>query len=348
MKNADVMIPGSVLQTVELSTLFPSPLNSYEAEDIDDLAGNIKACGLLTPLTVSGPDKDGKYEILAGERRFRAINQINKEGEQTITEIPCYVCGTSFDQLEKRLIIESSNLETREFDKNKHRFEIIGILKDMAENGDIKYNKILEELGKYMHCSPRYQRMYLEVFNNNNPELNKLIEDKQVTVSLASRIAGMDKEVQDEAVSRIQNGEKPKDVIQDYTKKNTAQQTTTETVENAQTAPAAEADEVSVSSTNPVSMYDEDNFNDLINNGSIEEMKEALFNGASKVESDLDSVGQIRQLKSSDAGIDQIDEEKLAKTVIHWCKKMMKKTVFTATEEEAFEAMKEVLEYVNA
>jgi ParB/RepB/Spo0J family partition protein len=60
---------------------------------IDTLAEHIKVHGLLNPLVVTEND-DGKYEIISGERRFKAIMGLNW------SEIPCHIVSVT-DEYDK-------------------------------------------------------------------------------------------------------------------------------------------------------------------------------------------------------------------------------------------------------
>lgn len=342
---------------IELSLLKPSPLNTFETGDIGDLKGNILSCGLLTPPTVIGPAEDGSYEILAGERRYHALKEINAENPELFNSIPCYVCGPeAMDVLEKQLIIESSNLETRDFDKNEHRFRVLGILKEMQDKGDLQHLDVVRAARNYMNCSERYSRMYMQVFNNNNEELSQLISDKKVTVQLASRIAGLDEDKQKEAIERIQQGEKAKDVLDEFVQKSPdtdgkEQASEKESSDSSSSVPQDESKgtEKEDSST-PYGQYGkeyaDDQFMQLTGSSDISEIDQAFFGGKSNIDPQMDSVGGLN-LRAGDSDTGDSDE-KLAKDVIRWCNRMLKKTDFTDLEEQVFEKMKEVLEYVSA
>ncbi len=49
------------------------PRRNFDQESIVDLAQSIKENGLIQPIILRKSDDDGHYEIIAGERRFRAI-----------------------------------------------------------------------------------------------------------------------------------------------------------------------------------------------------------------------------------------------------------------------------------
>ncbi len=48
-------------------------------EGIDELAESIRVLGLLEPIVVAPADKDGKYEILTGQRRFLAHKKLKRK-----------------------------------------------------------------------------------------------------------------------------------------------------------------------------------------------------------------------------------------------------------------------------
>jgi ParB family chromosome partitioning protein len=61
---------------VPVETIHPNPdqpRRHFDADDLNDLAGSIRSKGIIQPLVVRAhPVKAGQYEIVAGERRWRA------------------------------------------------------------------------------------------------------------------------------------------------------------------------------------------------------------------------------------------------------------------------------------
>lgn len=77
------------VRNIPLSEIVPSELNprkTFDQEELQELAQSIKENGLVQPITLrkSANKKDGKYEIVCGERRFRACQII---GEKTIQAV---------------------------------------------------------------------------------------------------------------------------------------------------------------------------------------------------------------------------------------------------------------------
>lgn len=221
---------------IDISLLKPSKDNTFDTEDISDLVDSIRTLGVLEPLTVIGPDLDGKYEILCGERRYKSSLEINKDTDGTLSELPCYVVGNyDMPSVLKKLIIEESNLQSREeYNREAHRFEVIRLYKKLADEGTIQQKEIVSLLQKRLKMSKRYSVMYMTVFREGIPELEEAIKSGKtksdesgdavhIPVSLASRIAMMDEEKQREAIDRINKGEKPDQVVKDMKRDEMAQ-----------------------------------------------------------------------------------------------------------------------------
>ena len=82
----------------------PSDYNQYPMEEIEELAYNIKESGLLHPITLF-KKKDGRYMILSGERRYRAMRYNYENGDDRWEEIPSIIKEAELDErLLKRYI----------------------------------------------------------------------------------------------------------------------------------------------------------------------------------------------------------------------------------------------------
>ena len=65
------------------------PRKEFNKDSLKDLASSIKQKGVISPITLR--EKDGGYELIAGERRLRA-SKINK-----LKEIPAYIIEVKND-----------------------------------------------------------------------------------------------------------------------------------------------------------------------------------------------------------------------------------------------------------
>ncbi len=77
------------------------PRTHFAHEELEELMGSIREHGLLQPLVVTPPGADGKYQLIAGERRFRAMTIL---GEKTA---PVIVRAANDQQQLELAIIEN-------------------------------------------------------------------------------------------------------------------------------------------------------------------------------------------------------------------------------------------------
>ena len=79
------LVDGEVVQTLKITEVEPNrnqPRKQFDEEALDELAESIKRYGLIQPIIVT--KKEGYYQIVAGERRWRASK---KAGLTTISAI---------------------------------------------------------------------------------------------------------------------------------------------------------------------------------------------------------------------------------------------------------------------
>src|SRR5215211_1849991 len=94
---------GPELRELEVSAIEPNPdqpRTSFAPEAIDALAGSIASAGLLQPLIVR-PIAEGRYELVAGERRWRAAQKAGLE------RVPAVIRSSPEDERLQAALIEN-------------------------------------------------------------------------------------------------------------------------------------------------------------------------------------------------------------------------------------------------
>ena len=93
---------------IPLKNIIPNknqPRKAFDEHAMEDLINSIKENGILQPITVRAIKK-GQYEIIAGERRFRAATALNLES------IPAYILSVNTDvEMMEFAIIENVQRE---------------------------------------------------------------------------------------------------------------------------------------------------------------------------------------------------------------------------------------------
>ncbi len=111
------------------------PRLEFKDESLQELAYSIKKEGILQPLLVS-PSVDGRYELVAGERRLRAARMAG------ITEVPVIIKIISDDKkLELALIENIQREDLNAIDESK-------AYQTMVEKLNLSHADIAERVGK--------------------------------------------------------------------------------------------------------------------------------------------------------------------------------------------------------
>ena len=125
---------------VPVETIHPNPgqpRRHFDADDLNDLAGSIRSKGIIQPLVVRAhPVKAGEYEIVAGERRWRA-SQLAR-----LHELPVVV--REFSDLDVLEIAIIENIQRADLNPIE---EAIGYRQLMDKFGHTQ-EKMAEALGK--------------------------------------------------------------------------------------------------------------------------------------------------------------------------------------------------------
>ena len=102
---ANLSTPQRVDQVVPIEQVFPNPdqpRRVFVQDDLEDLAASIRTKGIIQPLIVRDrPGADGQYEIVAGERRWRAAQMAQ------LHEIPVLVREFTDTEVLEVAIIEN-------------------------------------------------------------------------------------------------------------------------------------------------------------------------------------------------------------------------------------------------
>jgi ParB family chromosome partitioning protein len=99
---------SNTVLNIPLSKIEPNPYQPrriFPQNEIEKLASSISEVGLLQPIAVRKQGHQDAYQIIAGERRFKAFEQLNK------TEIPGFVFVCDDSDLAVMAIVENVNRE---------------------------------------------------------------------------------------------------------------------------------------------------------------------------------------------------------------------------------------------
>lgn len=205
------------VQNIRIELISPSPLNprkTFDEAAIEELASNIEKQGLLQPITVRVAKSEDvtdletgdvtttpcSYEIVCGERRFRAVSLLKeKEDKENVAKIKahrkkseqfqaisCIVREMTDDEAFDAMITE--NLQRKDVDPIEEAFAFA----QLSERGR-SYEDIALKFGK----SARFVFDRIKL-NSLIPELKERVRNGDIPLSGAMILSKLDEETQKE------------------------------------------------------------------------------------------------------------------------------------------------------
>ena len=140
---------SSIFDTLPISSIEPNPdqpRTNFDEEALDDLAESIKQLGVIQPITVR-KISDDKYQIISGERRFRAAQKAG------LSKIPSYIKTAEDETVMQMALVENVQRE------DLNAIEIALSYKALTETQNLTQEKISSLVGKKRATVSNYLRL---------------------------------------------------------------------------------------------------------------------------------------------------------------------------------------------
>ena len=156
-KGIDALIDTSTVTTQGSSTISEIPIQDieanpnqprreFDAEALHELAKSIQEIGIVQPITLRQME-NGKYQIIAGERRWRA-SQI-----AGLTQIPAYIRTIKDENVMEMALVENIQRE------DLNAIEIALAYEHLMESSGMTQEKVSERVGKSRAAVANYVRL---------------------------------------------------------------------------------------------------------------------------------------------------------------------------------------------
>ena len=146
----DVRTQGSSnLNEIPLDQIEPNPdqpRREFDPTAMQELAASIKTMGIIAPITLRQVKPD-HYQIIAGERRWRASQQAG------LTTIPAYIRTVEDENVMELALVENIQRE------DLNAIEIALAYEHLAETTGMTQEKISERVGKSRSAVTNYMRL---------------------------------------------------------------------------------------------------------------------------------------------------------------------------------------------
>ena len=160
------------------------PREYFDDSDLEELAESISANGLIQPIVVR--KNNDHYEIIAGERRFRACNLLG------LKEITCVVEDVNDYQSAQMALVE--NIQRA----NLSSIEEAKAYKQILEQTDMTQAELATKMGKSQAAIANKIRLLALPLN-----IQARVSDKSLTERHARALLNVDEDKLDNAVNNI-------------------------------------------------------------------------------------------------------------------------------------------------
>lgn len=143
---SDVTASISMVSVSEIETNPFQPRKEFDELALQELAQSIREQGVITPITVRRMP-DGKYQLIAGERRFRASQLAG------LTELPAYIRIATDGQMMEMALVENIQRE------NLNAMEIALSYNALVEECQLTHEQLSQRVGKDRSTITNYLRL---------------------------------------------------------------------------------------------------------------------------------------------------------------------------------------------
>lgn len=167
----------SAMQELNLADIRPNPFQprtEFDEEALNELAASIKSIGIMQPITVRTVE-GGKYEIIAGERRYRASKLAG------LTTIPAYIRKTEDDSLLELALIENIQRE------DLNAIEVAISYQRLIDECQLTQDALSERVGKKRATIANYLRLL-----KLPAQIQLAIRDKKISMGHARAIISIE------------------------------------------------------------------------------------------------------------------------------------------------------------
>ncbi len=176
------------LQEVPIEWIQPGkyqPRKVMEDEALQELASSIKAQGIMQPIVLRTVSEN-KYEIIAGERRWRASQLAGME------KIPAVVKDVSDESAIAMSLIENIQRE------DLNPMEEALALQRLVEEFDLTHQQVADAVGKSRTAVTNFLRL-----TNLNAEVSQMLAHGDIEMGHARALLSLDDEKQSRAAREI-------------------------------------------------------------------------------------------------------------------------------------------------
>ncbi|MFV0483336.1 MAG: ParB/RepB/Spo0J family partition protein [Bacteroidales bacterium] len=167
------------INEIDISLIVANPYQprlEFDDELIEDLANSINELGIIQPLTLRQLNDD-EYQIIAGERRFRAAKKVG------LKKVPAYIRTADNDEMLEMALVENIQRE------DLNAIEVSLSYQRLIDEFSLTQDELAKRVGKNRATVANFLRLL-----RLPPAIQKGVRDKDITMGHAKALLSIDDE----------------------------------------------------------------------------------------------------------------------------------------------------------
>lgn len=197
---------------ISIRKMYSNDRNFYSMNGIEKLAQEILTVGLLENMTVMyAPCERGEYRIIAGERRWRALQLLLKKGYEEFEIATCQIKSVAEEHEEMvNIIMANAYRDKTMADLLQEEQQLRKSLQYMKDNGltlqgyTLDSGRLRDVIASIMQMSGTKIAQIDSINERLIPEFTEQLKEGRLTFSAAYEISGMDQEQQQAMLEKSQ------------------------------------------------------------------------------------------------------------------------------------------------
>ena len=197
---------------ISIRKMYSNDRNFYSRNGIEKLAQEILTVGLLENMTVMyAPCERGEYRIIAGERRWRALQLLLKKGYEEFEIATCQIKSVAEEHEEMvNIIMANAYRDKTMADLLQEEQQLRKSLQYMKDNGltlqgyTLDSGRLRDVIASIMQMSGTKIAQIDSINERLIHEFTEQLKEGRLTFSAAYEISGMDQEQQQDMLKKSQ------------------------------------------------------------------------------------------------------------------------------------------------
>lgn len=197
MENMGLVQKQREIKPIDVNLLVEHPDNFYDVSDVTELKQAIVMAGGVRQNLIVEPIDNGKYRIVSGHRRCKAVKELLDEHAGIPATVPCEI---ETDPNVAQLLLITTNSSTRKltaWERIEQYTQLESLYRYFKAQNKLPGRK-REALAKLLQEGPTNVARLKVISDNKNPALVNMLKQDRIGISAAYELCKLPPDVQEE------------------------------------------------------------------------------------------------------------------------------------------------------